>query len=265
MARRRHAEPGGTLEQVAIGTATLVVALLGYMLVPQLDEALFAGMLAAVAAMLTLGTYLLGRGQPGFAALGRPYTWTLWVPPVAWFVAGAAVLRLVPVADGLPLAAMAVTLLGGIVAAQQRELDLSAAGRRGAEFVVSLGAFASAFALFGALYEARVPGPIGPALTAVTAALLASVPLRRAGADEPRTALYCLVAGVVVGQIAWGISYWATPAIVAGALLLLLFYVLVGLGEAILDRSFGRRVLLEYGVVGACGLALIVGAGPWRG
>ena len=48
------------------------------------------------------------------------------------------------------------------------------------------------------------------------------------------------------------------------AALLLTLYVGAGLCEAILDRSFGRRIVLEYAVVGLCGVALIVGVGPWR-
>jgi hypothetical protein len=101
-------------------------------------------------------------------------------------------------------------------------------------------------------------------LAGATAALLAAVPLRRAIADDGRTAIYCAVVGLVVGQVAWALSYWTTAGIVGGAFLLLLFYVLVGLSEAILDRSFSRRVLVEYGVVGACGLVLIIGVGPWH-
>jgi hypothetical protein len=255
---------GNALERVAIGTATLVVALLGYLLVPQLDDSLFAGMVTAVAVMIGMGTYLLGRSHPAFLAVGRAYTGTLWVPPVAWFVAGAALLRLAPVGNGLAPAAVATALLGAVLFAQHRELHLGAGNRRGAEFLVSLSVFVSAFALFGLLYEARGLGPAVAVATAVAAGLLASVPLRRAVADDQRTALYCALVGVVVGQVAWALTYWTAAGIVGGAFLLLLFYVLVGIGEAILDRTFNRRVLLEYGIVGACGLVLIVGVGPWQ-
>jgi hypothetical protein len=31
-----------------------------------------------------------------------------------------------------------------------------------------------------------------------------------------------------------------------------------------LDRTFSRRLLAEYSAVGLCGLAVIVGIGPWR-
>jgi hypothetical protein len=128
-----------------------------------------------------------------------------------------------------------------------------------------LGVFVSAFALFAVLFEARAFGWPIFALTGVVAAVLALVPLRRPAADDHRTLLFAALVGMVIGQIAWALAYWAAAAIVGGALLLLLFYVLVGLSESILDRSIGRRVFVEYGVVGACGVMLILGAGPWRG
>ena len=253
-----------SVEQVAIGTATLVVALLGYIMLPQLDDTLAPAVGAAVALVLGMGAFLVARAHPSFGALGRGYVWTLWVAPVAWFAASAALLRLTGGGTGLAVAALATALLGIILAAQQRELQLAAGTRRGAEFLVSLAVFVSAFALFGLLYEQRALGwPVALAAAAL-AAVLATVPLRRAAVDEQRTALYAALVGLVVGQVAWALTYWTATAIVGGAFLLLLFYVLVGISEAVLDRSFGRRVLLEYGVVGACGLVLIVGAGPWH-
>jgi hypothetical protein len=195
-------------------------------------------MVVAVALMIGMGTYLLGRSHPAFLSLGRAYTGTLWVAPVAWFVAGALLLRLSPVGSGFGPAAVASGLLGIVLFAQHRELRLGAGNRRGAEFLVSLAVFVSAFALFGLLYEVRALGPAVALATALAAAVLAAVPLRRAVADDPRTALYCAVVGGVVGQVAWALTYWTAAAIVGGAFLLLLFYVLVGLGEAVLDRTF---------------------------
>jgi hypothetical protein len=263
--RRTGPGRGSPIESAAIGTATLAVALLGYLLIPQLDDSLFIGMVAAVAAMIGMGTYLLGRSHSGFLGLGRAHTWTLWIPPVAWFVAGAALLRLAPFDSSTVPAAIGAALLGLILFAQHRELRLAAGSRRGAEFLVSLAVFVSAFALFGLLYQARDAGIVVALIAGGVAALLATVPLRRAIADDERTAIYCGVVGLIVGQVAWALTYWTTAGIVGGAFLLLLFYVLVGLSEAVLDRSFSRRVILEYGVVGACGLVLIVGVGPWHG
>ena len=101
MRRQGDLAVGGTGEQIAIATATLVVTMLGYVLVSQLDDTLFPGLIAAVAAMVGTGTYLIGRLHPSFLALGRAYTWTLWVPAVAWFVAGAALLRVGTFGNGL--------------------------------------------------------------------------------------------------------------------------------------------------------------------
>ena len=265
MARRRNRARGNSIEPVAIGTATLVVALLGYLLIPQLDDSIFAGMVGAVAAMIGMGTYLLGRGHSGFLGLDRAYTWTLgcrrW--PGSSPAPRCCGWRRWRTAWCRPV--VGAVLLGMILFAQHRELRLSAGSRRGAEFVVSLAVFVSAFALFGLLYQARDAGIVVALIAGGLAALLATVPLRRAIADDARTAYYCGVVGLIVGQVAWALTYWTTAGIVGGAFLLLLFYVLVGISEAVLDRSFGRPRARGYGVVGACGLVLIVGVGPWHG
>jgi hypothetical protein len=253
-------------EPLAIGTAAVIVAFLGYVLVAQLEYAMLAAFLVVVGLILAMSTYLIARTHSNFLAVGRAYRWSLWIPPVSWFAASAALLRLAAGgAPGVPLAAGCAAVVGAILLAQHRELRLAAGSRRGAEFFVSLAIFVSAFGLFGVLYDLRAPGPLTGLAAGAIAGLLAAVPLRRAMAEDGRTAVYCGTAGLIVGQAAWALTYWSTAAIVAGAFLLLLLYVLVGLGEAILDRSFGRRVLLEYGLVGACGLVLIVGIGPWQG
>jgi hypothetical protein len=255
---------GGRGEGLAVGAATLVVALLGYVLVSQLDDRAFPWVIGGVAATLGVGAYLIGRTHPSFLALGRAYTWSLWVPAAAWFVASALLLRVGSVGSGMTPALVAAGVLGVLLLAQQRELQLSGGKRRGAEFLVSLATFVSAFALFSMLDQGREQALPVALLSALVAGLLAVVPLRRAVAEDGRTALYCLIVGLTIGQVAWALAYWTTPAIVGGGFLLLLFYVLVGVCEAVLDRSFSRRILLEYAAVGAGGLALIVAVGPWR-
>ncbi|HZU07341.1 MAG TPA: hypothetical protein VFB73_15365 [Chloroflexota bacterium] len=256
--------PNRSGERVALGTATLVVAFLSHLLLAQLDEAWLPGALAAATLLVGLGASLCGRTHPRFLALSRGYTWTLWIPPVAWFVASLVLVHQGLVAAGLVPAAIATAGLGGILLAQHHELQFAAGHRRGAEFFVSLAVFVSGFTLFGALYSARESGIGIPLLSAGVATALAAVPLRRAAAEDRRTLLYTVLVGLLVGQVAWSLTYWTTAAIVGGALLLLVFYVLVGVSEAILDRTLSRRVVLEYGLVGCCGLALIAGVGPWQ-
>ncbi|HLI28045.1 MAG TPA: hypothetical protein VKZ60_13290 [Chloroflexota bacterium] len=254
----------GTLELWVLGGATSGAALAGYLVTPLLDDTLYLAAALVVAGIIALGASLLARRGAALPALGRLHALTAWVPPVSWYAATLLAGRLLAL-DPLPLLALgAAGGLAVLLAAQQRELALPAGGHRAAEFVVNLGVFASAFVLFVGVREAPLRGLGSALVVGAVAAVLATVPLRRALARAERTVVYAVLTGLIVGQMAWALAYWALPAVLVGALLLLLFYVLVGLGEAMLDRSFDRRLLVEYGVVGACGLALILGVGPWR-
>lgn len=264
MAQSSPGSRPGALEPWVLGGATSGVALVGYLVAPLFDDLLYLAAALLVAGIVALGASLLARYGAALPALGRLHALTAWVPPVSWYAATLLAGRLLAV-DHLPLLALgAAGGLAVLLMAQQRELALPAGGHRAAEFVVNLGVFASAFVLFAGVREAPLQGLSGALAIGAIAAVLATVPLRRALARAPRTLTYAGVTGLIVGQLAWALAYWTLPAVLVGALLLLLFYVLVGLGEAMLDRSFDRRLLVEYGVVGACGLALILGVGPGR-
>lgn len=253
----------GALEAAVLGAAVLGAASVGFLVAPGLDDAMFAIAAATVTVIVGLGGWLLARGGASPSAAGGQSA-TAWVAPAAWYLAALLAGRLLALDDVWAAGVSMLVGLGVVLLAQQRELAAAATGRRAAEFVVNLAVFVSAFALFGVLRELRLTGLLGALLVTVVAAVLASVPLRRALVSGWRLAAHAGLVGLVVGQVAWALGFWALPALVAGALLLLLLYVLVGLCESILDRSFGRRIVVEYAVVGLCGLALIVGVGPWR-
>src|SRR5207253_8366269 len=121
---------------------------------------------------LVIAALLTPPPPPRGGGVAPGHGWALWVGPVAWFAASAALLRLTGGGAGLAVAALATALLGIILAAQQRELQLAAGTRRGAEFLVSLAVFVSAFALFGLLYEERALGwPVALAAAALAAVL----------------------------------------------------------------------------------------------
>ncbi|RIK41773.1 MAG: hypothetical protein DCC57_18720, partial [Chloroflexi bacterium] len=55
---------------------------------------------------------------------------------------------------------------------------------------------------------------------------------------------------------------WVLPGLTGGLLLLLIFYLLVGIAQQGLQGQLTRRVLLEFGVFGVVALALIAAVGP---
>jgi hypothetical protein len=68
----------------------------------------------------------------------------------------------------------------------------------------------------------------------------------------------------VLGQLTWALGYWSTVPLVGGAALWLGFYVLSGIVEASASEALDRRVALEYAVVAAIGLIVVLAVSrPW--
>jgi hypothetical protein len=67
-----------------------------------------------------------------------------------------------------------------------------------------------------------------------------------------------VAAGIVLGQLTWGLNYWAAlTTLVGGACLLLALYTTYGILSAYVDQRLGRSTLVEYGGVGALGLLVV--------
>jgi len=72
-----------------------------------------------------------------------------------------------------------------------------------------------------------------------------------------KTWLFAAVISLSMGQITWTLNYWRVSALTDGFLLLLIFYVLVGLAQQQLLGKLSRRALWEFGSVVAVALLVI--------
>jgi hypothetical protein len=74
-------------------------------------------------------------------------------------------------------------------------------------------------------------------------------------------ALLSLVAGLIVGELTWGLNYWAAlTTLIGGAFLLVVFYVTYGVLSHYVDHTLDRRMLVEFGVVASVGILAIFGS-----
>jgi hypothetical protein len=70
--------------------------------------------------------------------------------------------------------------------------------------------------------------------------------------------LLSLVCGLVLGELTWGLNYWAAlTTLVGGAFLLVAFYVTYGLASHYLDHKLDRQTVLEFALVGIVGVAAV--------
>lgn len=211
-----------------------------------------------------------GRLHPAFSVAAGRLGATLWIlPGLLFWAAGLALMLWRPddllLARGLPL--LGAVLIGLAVFAQDRELD--AAEDPGGppslpKQLLSLLTYLAAFGLFTLVYQVKERSLISATTTAVVAALLSLVLLRGAGAPRRRTLLYAALIGVSLGEVAWALNYWVVRELVGGAVLLLIYYVLVGVIEIVLRAELSRRLLVEYIGVGILGFLFILSTAPWR-
>jgi len=77
--------------------------------------------------------------------------------------------------------------------------------------------------------------------------------------DQPRGRqwFYALLVGELMGEFTWALNYLSINAYVGGGFLFLVFYVTTGLLNQGISQPLNKRVLIEYGILTAAGLALL--------
>lgn len=230
--------------------------------IPFTGTLLSAGFLAIMAAA---GAESVVTVHPWFAARprARTRTWSFWTLPMALTIISTVLLPLAatPLIQVLALVVSAL-LLGSAYYGLFATVERGRSGFRRARFLLDALAYGSALLLFLFVYQTRTRSLLSGTLVAVTAVLLAAEILRSA-TDRSSTALtYGGIIGLVLGQVTWALNYWVLPGLTGGLLLLLIFYLLVGIAQQGLQGQLTRRVLLEFGVFGVVALALIAAVGP---
>ena len=249
-----------------VGWSVPGLALVGLFGVQLVGGVLGTVLALAIGLVVGAAAELHGRLHPGFGQVADRFGLTLWILPGLLAVAAGLGLNAVQGADptilrSLPLVGAA--LCGLALLAQEREIG-SAEAAGWPRLLLSLLTYVAAFALFTMVYQTKVRSLITATSIAALAAMLSLVMLRSAPSGRKRMVLYAGLIGLATGEVTWALNYWVVLALVGGAVLLLMFYVLVGLVEGILHGELSRRLLIEYSSVGLLGFLLILSTGPWR-
>jgi hypothetical protein len=209
---------------------------------------------AAIAA--GLGSELHARLHPGYAARRLGGAEGYWIGPAITALAavlasaqlGSGASMSVPIAGGL--------LVGGELLAQDSELKPSA-DSRWIRIGYALILHVAVFVCILVLLSGHPPGAASAAGVGIACALIAAALFR--GTAEPlrRRWLLAVACGIAMGQVTLALNTWMAPALFTAALLLLTFYILSGLVQALLERALDARVALEYLLVGIVGVALV--------
>jgi hypothetical protein len=138
-----------------------------------------------------------------------------------------------------------------------------------AQTALNVCAHLTAFLLYSTIYGLKVRALYSATAVGVITALLVYEMLRRdtswhlalgrrVEGRRSTQVILSVASGLVLGQLTWGLNYWAAlTTLVGGACLLLALYATYGIVSAYVDQRLTRSTLVEYGSVGALGLLAV--------
>ena len=203
-----------------------------------------------------------GEGENWSLQGGR--TWLFWGLPAA--VSILAVL-LAPEAR-TPLFQAGAALFSGVLISiilfnLYATADRQSPAYRQARILLNVLSYAAVLALFLLVYQTRTRSLLSGSLIAATAALLTVELLRDVMPRVNVVLSYAVLVGLVLGEVAWALNYLPLSGATGGLLLLLVFYLFVGLARhALQEGHLSRKLVLEYSAFAILALVLIVLIGP---
>ncbi len=250
-------------------TVVLTLNALGTPLSIRISEttviAVFIALLTASGTERAIRTHPLFAGDPlGQEADSGGRTWLFWGLPAAVSILGVL---LAPEAKTPLFQAGAALLSGGLIAVILFNLyvtaDRESSGYRQARILLNVLSYTAALALFLLVYQTKTRSLLSGSLIAATAALLAVELLRDVLPRVNVVLSYAAVVALVLGEAAWALNYWPLSGASGGLVLLLIFYLFVGLARhALHEGHLSRKLVLEYSAFAILALVLIVLIGP---
>jgi len=122
--------------------------------------------------------------------------------------------------------------------------------------------YGAAIFFYALIYDLRARSLLSATGVSLVSGALALELLRSEGGAS-RTWLYALVVGLIMGEVVWVLNYWGISALAGGSLLLLAFYLFAGLARQYLEGLLGRRVVVEFALIAALGVAFLIVSFPW--
>lgn len=165
--------------------------------------------------------------------------------------------------------ALAAASFGAVYWAQLHSLEVSDRFFSLAQTVLNVVSHLCAFLLFSTVYGLKVRSLFSATAIALVAFVLAYELLWRDAAwhramglpvegRRQTILLLAITSGLVLGELTWGLNYWAAlTTLVGGAFLLVTFYVIYGLVSHYVDHNLNRQTILEFGLVGLGGMAAV--------
>lgn len=230
--------------------------------------ATFLALLAAAGAQSVISVHPLivdRRGAP-------IRTWKFWALPMALTIIATLLIHQgeQPFVPFGPLLVLVLLTSGAMFALSlfclYATVESGQPGFRRSRLVLNALAYMSALLLFVFVYQTRTRSLLSSSIIAVTAMFLAMEMFRNTTERADLVFTYSVIVGVILGQVTWALNYMpAVPDLTGGLLLLLIFYLTVGLAQQGLQERITSRVLWEFVIFTVVALVLIAILGPGFG
>ena len=197
------------------------------------------------------------RTHPHKALLRHTYRY--WALPGAIVLTSAVVLPVAPT-NAIWFAVLTVTglALAAVTLAEYHTIDLDDTHYRSARLTLNILAYVTAAVVFILIYTTRSRSLISATAIGLLSGLLALELLRGSHSAFRQVILYSAIIALVMAQSTWVFNYWPFASARMGLVLLVQFYLLVGLAHQELMGKLTRRRGVEYLVLAAVAVALMV-------
>ncbi len=215
-------------------------------------------MATLLAGLAMAGTDTVMRSHPALANRRLSYLATFWPLPGLLVMVAIQTLGLAPNTTAWAAGLVGVGLLLWLtMIAQFHQVSPGSTAYRWPRLWQQLAGYGIALVLFMVIFHPRTRSALSATGILLVSSMVALVLLRQKPAAISKTWLFAGIIGLSMGQITWALNYWRVSTLQAGLLLLLIFYILVGLAQQQLFGSLSRRALWEFGAIAVVGLAVI--------
>lgn len=225
-----------------------------------------------------VSTLLLGLACAGTEAIMRThplvrrrivrYTFPYWILPGLTVL---ALIRFLPQSSSLLHWLLGLVVGGGMLAwlilANYHTIDAAAKDAdqqtvRIARGSLELATYFLALVFFTVIYRTRLRSLVTATQVTVIASLLSLSILGNEKRSLSWLSLYSGLIGLILGETIWALNYWRANALTVGVLLMLLFYVFVGLVRQNMRHKLSRRLVIEFLGVAILGIGIVMALGP---
>jgi hypothetical protein len=264
----RQPQTHDALPSIPLGDASRVSRIPLLSLVFAIGLALFVSidptrpwLLLALTAIMALGADGIIRSHPrgGFHTIAdtSPY---LFVPVLFTLSAGLFLEDVILGYWSVPAVIGASVLMGAILYAEHVTVEQDNPSFPLARFILNVLTYVTAFGFFAVVYGFDVDLAPASFVVGLVSMLLAIEIFREAEADPLRALVFAAVIGIVAAETRWVLYFLPLEGFAAGVFILMVFYLASGVISHYLTDHLTPTVLLEFALVMAAGMAIVVGA-----